>query len=222
MFWDSGSYWTPSLLQSTRVILTLLISNDPLTRSENLVLVLTWNLTTSNTILWKRGEVAPKEQFLLFSQYFQYVKLHIHSWNVVVRFIFPSSANLICRGTDISNISESPFGFAITILDCIFYFGRAKRKVVTRHMRTAKARISLRIHAVLPLPSLSANRIIVYHKMFQWRVKVRMRPCDVQDDVLAYFSHAWRHFFARRCPYNPSLWTAKDLKGLLRLGLRHA
>ena len=28
------------------------------------------NLTTGNKILWKRGEIAPKEQFLLFSTIF--------------------------------------------------------------------------------------------------------------------------------------------------------
>ena len=28
------------------------------------------NLTTGKKILWKRGEIAPKEQFLLFPQYF--------------------------------------------------------------------------------------------------------------------------------------------------------
>ena len=28
------------------------------------------NLTTGNKILWKRGEIAPKEQFLLFSALF--------------------------------------------------------------------------------------------------------------------------------------------------------
>ena len=53
------------------------------------------NLTTGNKILWKRGEIAPREQFLLFSTIFSIyltsgVKLHIHLWNVVVRFIlFP-------------------------------------------------------------------------------------------------------------------------------------
>ena len=39
-----------------------------------------------------------------FPQYFQYIfNLHIHLWNVVVRFIFFSSANLVCRCKDTSN-----------------------------------------------------------------------------------------------------------------------
>ena len=46
--------------------------------------------------MWKRGEIAPKEQFLLFSTllYIQVcifltsgVKLHIHLLNVIVQFI---------------------------------------------------------------------------------------------------------------------------------------
>ena len=39
-------------------------------------------MTTGNKIIWKRGEIAPKEQFLLFSTlfyiYISNVKLHIH------------------------------------------------------------------------------------------------------------------------------------------------
>ena len=66
--------------------------------------------------MWKRGEIAPKEQFLLFSTLFYIyifltsgVKLHIHLWNVIVQFIvFLTLSNLLCRGTDISKyFSES-------------------------------------------------------------------------------------------------------------------
>ena len=48
------------------------------------------NLTVGNKILWKRGEIAHKEQFLLFSTIFSLLyltsgfKLHIHLLNVVV------------------------------------------------------------------------------------------------------------------------------------------
>ena len=60
--------------------------------------------------MWKRGEIAPKEQFLLFSALLLYnifltsgVKLHIHLLNVVVQFIvFLTLSTLICRGADIS------------------------------------------------------------------------------------------------------------------------
>ena len=32
-------------------------------------------MTTGNKIMWKRGEIAPKEQFLPFPQYFQYISI---------------------------------------------------------------------------------------------------------------------------------------------------
>ena len=62
--------------------------------------------------MWKRGEIAPQEQFLLFFTLFYIyilyiytsgVKLHIHLLNVVVQFIvFLTLSTLICRSTDIS------------------------------------------------------------------------------------------------------------------------
>ena len=65
-------------------------------------------MTTGNKIMWKRGEIAPKEQFLLFSTlfyiYISGVKLHIHLLNVVVQFIvFLTLLTLIRRGKDISD-----------------------------------------------------------------------------------------------------------------------
>ena len=54
------------------------------------------NPKSGNKILWIRGEIAPREQFLPFPQYFQYiflikgVYLHIHLLNLVVRFVFSS------------------------------------------------------------------------------------------------------------------------------------
>ena len=67
--------------------------------------------------MWKRGEIAPKEQFLLFSTLFYIyfftsgVKLHIHLLNVVVQFIvFRTLSTLICRGTDISKYFSESLG----------------------------------------------------------------------------------------------------------------
>ena len=68
--------------------------------------------------MWKRGEIAPKEQFLLFSTLFYIyifltsgVKLHIHLLNVVVQFIFfLTLSTLICRGTNISKYSRESLG----------------------------------------------------------------------------------------------------------------
>ena len=58
-------------LQSSLVISALLISKNHISRSANLVPVFNMEkLTTGNNILWKRGEIAPKELFLLFSTIF--------------------------------------------------------------------------------------------------------------------------------------------------------
>ena len=48
-----------------------------------------------------------------------------------------------------------------------FHLGRAKQKRVFGHMRTANAKISLRIRIVWSGPSLPTNRIIGYLRMFQ-------------------------------------------------------
>ena len=49
---------------------------------------------------------------ILISPIFSGVKLHSHSWNVAVRFIFSSIfANLICRGTDFSKCFRESLGF---------------------------------------------------------------------------------------------------------------
>ena len=67
--------------------------------------------------MWKRGEIAPKEQFLLFSTLYIYifsnsgVKLQIHLLNVVVKCIgFLTHSTLICRGTDISKYFSESLG----------------------------------------------------------------------------------------------------------------
>ena len=74
----------------------------------------------------KRGEIAPKEQFLLFSTLlYMYifltsgVKLHIHMLNVAVQFIvFLTLSTLICRIS--RSVSVSPLEFKITRVDCMF------------------------------------------------------------------------------------------------------
>ena len=57
-------------IQLTLVISTSLISNNRLSRSKIWSLFKHENLPTGNKILWKRGEIAPKEQFLLCSTIF--------------------------------------------------------------------------------------------------------------------------------------------------------
>ena len=67
--------------------------------------------------MWKGGEIASKEQCLLFSTLFYIffltsgVKLHIHLLNVVVQFIvFLTLSTLICRSTDISKCFSESLG----------------------------------------------------------------------------------------------------------------
>ena len=66
--------------------------------------------------MWKRGEIAPKEQFLLFStlvfKYNSNFRSQIaYSLNVVVQFIvFLTLSTLICRGTDISKCFSESLG----------------------------------------------------------------------------------------------------------------
>ena len=78
-------------LQSTLVISNSLISNNLLSRSENLVPVLTQRSTNMQQNIVEKRRNAPKEQFLLFSTIFFNVrisnlgvKLHIYSVKVVV------------------------------------------------------------------------------------------------------------------------------------------
>ena len=102
-------------LQLTLVTSTSLISNNRLSRSENLVLFYHGNLTTANKILWKREEIAPKRSnFSSFPQYFQYISNFVSQ--ITYTFVKCScsiysvlnSANLICQSTDISKyIRES-------------------------------------------------------------------------------------------------------------------
>ena len=48
-------------------------------------------------------------------------------------------------------------------------------------------------------PSLSANRIIGYYKMYEWREKVRTILCSCAGwPESANFAHVWRHLFAWR------------------------
>ena len=67
--------------------------------------------------MWKRGEIAPKEQFLLFSTIFS-VYLYFQESNYIficemwlfdLSFLL-NSANLICQDTDISKYFRESLG----------------------------------------------------------------------------------------------------------------
>ena len=90
-------------IQLTSGISTSFISNNLLSRSENLVPVFTGK---SNKILWKRGDIAPKEQFLPFPTifsiklYLQVSKLHFVCEIWLFDLFFLNFASPICQGTD--------------------------------------------------------------------------------------------------------------------------
>ena len=92
------------------------------------------------------------------------------------------------------------------------------RQRVFGHMRTAKAQISLRIRAVWSGPSLSANRIIGYYRMYQWRANARMRPHACVGWIwLCAFCACWkRHVRSAQTKFYLSDDLAKTRNGFLR------
>ena len=98
------------------------------------------NLTTGKNILWKRGEIALKEQFLLF--FHNIFSIHCISnfkspvTNIFVKcgcskYIFLNSANLICRGTDISKYFIESLGFRDNESRLYFMFSVFSRAAFT-------------------------------------------------------------------------------------------
>ena len=86
-----------------------------------------------------------------------------------------------------------------TFFLCCLWRRRVIRKHVYGHMRTANAQIRLRIRAVWSGPSLSANRIVGYYRMFQRKANAQMsfRAC-AEWCKSTHFAHARRNFFAWR------------------------
>ena len=81
------------------------------------------NLTSGNKMLWIREEIA---YFSPFPHYFKHtflikgVKLHVPLWNSVVWLVFSSFLQIWYVEVRISrSVSEGPFDFEITRVDCI-------------------------------------------------------------------------------------------------------
>ena len=68
-------------------------------------------------------------------------------------------------------------------------------KNVFRRIWTAKAQISLHIHAVWSGPSLSTNRIIGYYRMLEWRAKTWMILCVCVDGLSLSISTCLKALF---------------------------
>ena len=90
--------------------------------------------------MWKRGEIAPKEQFLLFPTIFL-VYLYFNESNYIFfcemwlfeLSIFLKSAHLICRDTDISKYFRKSLGLRdnesrLYLVICVC-FGKVRLKV---------------------------------------------------------------------------------------------
>ena len=63
-------------------------------------------------------------------------------------------------------------------MDCVM------QKRVFEHMQKANAHIHMRMRTVWPVPSLSANRIIGYYRLYDWKTKARMNFTHAQDDLI--------------------------------------
>ena len=73
------------------------------------------NLISGNKILWRRGEIAPEQQFLPFPTIFS---IYISNYRSLITYyfvkfgcaicIFLNSENLICRSSDISKYFRGP------------------------------------------------------------------------------------------------------------------
>ena len=62
----------------------------------------------------------------------------------------------------------------VSTVEGIYVTWTAPCESVNGHVRTTKAQISLRIRAGWSRPSVSANRIIRYHRMYEKQAKARM------------------------------------------------
>ena len=76
-------------------------------------------------------------------------------------------------------------------------------------MRTVKAQVGLCIHTVWPGLLLSANRIIGYYRMYEWRAKAQMILYTYAGwSESAHSAHVWRHYHLMWPIYELSLSVA--------------
>ena len=107
---------TCDCIQLTFVISTSLISNNRLSRSENLVPDKHENLTTGKKYCWKEEKLFLRSNFSSFPQYFQYTSnfkspvTHIFVKCGCSSNFFLNSSKLICRSTDILKYFRESLG----------------------------------------------------------------------------------------------------------------
>ena len=104
---------------------------------------------------------------------------------------------------NLEHTEDPKFYYPVVIryLGILLHMDHAMWKPVLGHMRTAKAQISLRICAGWSGPSLSANRIIGYNRMYEWRANARLLCVSTGWSESVHFVHVWRYFFSWCSPY---------------------
>ena len=142
--------------------------------------------------MWKRGEIASKEQFLPLFHIILYifltsgVKLHIHLLNVVVQFIvFLTLSTLICRGTDtcISKCFSESLG-----------------------IRDNESRLYLDLHCSLYAVYWAQRLCIKYIDTDQTAASVQSDPSlHILYIVFNGIPNIWSHFFRVNCSFR---WNA--------------
>ena len=90
--------------------------------------------------------------------------------------------------------------------------GHALRKRVFLYMLTAKALISLRIRAVWPEPSLSANRSIGHYRMFNGEQMPGWDFAHVPDDVNLHILRMLESTFSLDATHITRLFSQKKKK----------
>ena len=136
------------------------------------------NLTTGKKIMWKRGE----SNFSFFPQYFQYISnfkspiTYIHLINGCSNYFFLNSANLICRGTDISKYFRGSLGIRDNESDCIRKF---KSRIHHYKCKTVKCLLLCLIVGVW-----EAMNYMSWYTTFPTRLRVhptttRISPCNI-------------------------------------------
>ena len=100
----------------------------------------TWSLPKHENLTTGKNNIVEKEQFFLFPQYFQHISnfkspvTHIFVKCGCSSYFFLNSANLICRGTDISKYFRESLGIRDTESTGIQHncFQRSSRQVLVR------------------------------------------------------------------------------------------
>ena len=142
-------------LQLTLVISNSLISNNRLSRTENLVLPKREHLTTAQKYCGKEEKLLLRSSFSSFPQYFN---TYISNCKSPITYVFVkcscssnfflSSANLICRGTDISKYLIESLGIRVNESRLYYQMSSNIRNHTFEHVRPAKIQISLYVPAI--------------------------------------------------------------------------